>query len=180
MSSLSEIEEFICTREPAELGPGPRTGVEPLKKLNDKLQATFANTELANERQELIRALVLLWHDHLDAAHGIAQGIGNADGAFVHAIMHRREPDYGNAAYWFRRVGRHGAFSQISSQVSEFLQEKAEAKLRRELAPTGEWQPLEFMNACERALSSRDEVQIKLLREVQRIEFKVLLQWFCR
>jgi len=175
MSNLNEFKNFLSTDEPAELGPGPRAGVESQKALTSRLQAAFANTDLTNERQELIRALVLLWHDHLDAAHGIAQGIDNSDGAFVHAIMHRREPDSGNSAYWFRRVGRHGAFPEIANRVSDLLRTRGEIKWERTLAPDGEWQAFEFVNACERAESG----EVRLLREVQRVEFEVLLEWFC-
>ena len=175
MSNLNEFKNFLSTDEPAELGPGPRAGVESQKALTSRLQAAFANTDLTNERQELIRALVLLWHDHLDAAHGIAQGIDNSDGAFVHAIMHRREPDSGNSAYWFRRVGRHGAFPEIANRVSDLLRTRGEIKWERTLALDGEWQASEFVNACERAESG----EVRLLREVQRVEFEVLLEWFC-
>jgi hypothetical protein len=176
MSNLNEFKGLLSTAEPAELGPGPRAGVESQKVLTARLQAAFANTELTNERQELVRALILLWHDHLDVAHGIAQSIENSDGAFVHAIMHRREPDSGNSAYWFRRVGRHGAFPEIASRVSDLLRTRGETKLERKLVPDGEWKPVDFVNACERA----DGGEVRVLREVQRVEFEVLLEWFCR
>lgn len=39
-------------------------------------------------------------------AHEIAQEIDSGDAAWVHAYLHRREGDTGNAAYWYRRAGR--------------------------------------------------------------------------
>ena len=49
--------------------------------------------------------------DFWDASHEAAQqadDLGERDAsAYWHGIAHRREPDPGNAAYWFRRVGRH-------------------------------------------------------------------------
>jgi hypothetical protein len=57
----------------------------------------------------LAPALTALWHDargDWDAAHRIAQDIDSAEGAWVHAYLHRREGDAGNAAYWYRRAGR--------------------------------------------------------------------------
>jgi len=50
-----------------------------------------------------------LWHDargDWDTAHRIAQDVGDAEGAWVHAYLHRKEGDTGNAAYWYRRAGR--------------------------------------------------------------------------
>uniref|UniRef100_A0A7V4XT21 Uncharacterized protein n=1 Tax=Acidobacterium capsulatum TaxID=33075 RepID=A0A7V4XT21_9BACT len=41
------------------------------------------------------------WH----RAHEIAQAIDSRDAARVHAYLHRREGDPGNAAYWYRRAG---------------------------------------------------------------------------
>jgi hypothetical protein len=57
----------------------------------------------------LSRALVALWHDERGdwaAAHESAQSEEAGDGAWVHAYLHRREGDLGNAAYWYRRAGR--------------------------------------------------------------------------
>jgi len=57
-----------------------------------------------------ISALVLaLWHDgrgDWDAAHRVAQDVETDDGAWVHAYLHRKEGDAGNAAYWYRRAQR--------------------------------------------------------------------------
>jgi hypothetical protein len=53
--------------------------------------------------------LLALWHDRRgdwDRAHAIAQEIESPDGAWVHAYLHRREGDLGNARYWYRRAGR--------------------------------------------------------------------------
>ena len=35
------------------------------------------------------------------------------EGEFWHAILHRQEPDPGNAAYWFRRVGQHAVYPEV-------------------------------------------------------------------
>lgn len=39
-------------------------------------------------------------------AHEIAQDIRNKEGAWVHAYLHRKEGDEGNAAYWYSRANR--------------------------------------------------------------------------
>lgn len=55
------------------------------------------------------RALVALWHDargDWEAAHNAAQDIHDESGAWVHAYLHRKEGDPGNAAYWYRRAGQ--------------------------------------------------------------------------
>ena len=53
--------------------------------------------------------LQALWHDgHGDwnAAHEVAQDVPDPDGALVHAYLHRKEGDAGNAAYWYRRASQ--------------------------------------------------------------------------
>jgi hypothetical protein len=47
--------------------------------------------------------LVALWHDargDWEAAHRVAQDVDDRDGAWVHAYLHRKEGDLGNAGYW--------------------------------------------------------------------------------
>ncbi|GDY11645.1 hypothetical protein LBMAG53_05230 [Planctomycetota bacterium] len=53
-------------------------------------------------------ALVLLWHDHLDAAHALVQAAeGDPDADLIHAWLHRREGDAANSRYWLREAGQH-------------------------------------------------------------------------
>jgi len=54
-------------------------------------------------------ALQALWRDgkgDWDGAHEAAQADGGGAGDWVHAYLHRKEGDAGNAAYWYRRAGR--------------------------------------------------------------------------
>ncbi|WP_149537994.1 hypothetical protein [Siccirubricoccus phaeus] len=57
----------------------------------------------------LTPALRALWWDargDWHAAHEAAQAGEDADSAWVHALLHRREGDLANADYWYRRAGR--------------------------------------------------------------------------
>lgn len=52
-------------------------------------------------------ALEALWHDargDFDRAHELAQSDEGGAGDWVHAYLHRKEGDFGNAAYWYRRA----------------------------------------------------------------------------
>ena len=64
----------------------------------------------------LLRAL---WHDargEWDAAHHLAQDIDDADGAWVHAYLHRKEGDAGNAAYWYGRANQPVAADSLAAE----------------------------------------------------------------
>ncbi|WP_043337996.1 hypothetical protein [Belnapia moabensis] len=41
-----------------------------------------------------------------EAAHAAAQAGEDADSAWVHAYLHRKEGDLANAGYWYSRAGR--------------------------------------------------------------------------
>ncbi len=73
-----------------------------ISELRDRLD----EPEPPSELPPLVRAL---WHDangNWDRAHEIAQEEGGADGALVHAYLHRKEGDRGNASYWYNRANR--------------------------------------------------------------------------
>jgi hypothetical protein len=74
---------------------------------------------------KLVRAL---WHDargSWDEAHRIAQSVDDAEGAWVHAYLHRKEGDLSNAGYWYSRAGR----SRSRAPLDEEWEELAEALL---------------------------------------------------
>ncbi len=80
---------------------------------------------------DLSPLLVSLWWDgknKWDQAHDVAQDIESPAGSWVHAYLHRREGDLGNAAYWYRRAGRSMPSSTLEAEwadlVNYFLQEK--------------------------------------------------------
>ena len=67
----------------------------------------------------LLRAL---WQDakgDWDAAHTLAQDIDDEDGAWVHAYLHRKEGDEGNAGYWYRRAGRPPSRASLEAEWDE-------------------------------------------------------------
>jgi hypothetical protein len=171
-----ELKKVLAVAGLPELGPGPRAGVLS----EDKLEGLLANIQLPASRRDLVHALVFLWHDQMEAAHGIAQEIENADGSFVHGILHRREPDYGNATYWFRRVGQHECFPEIARRVGALLETKKAPAMQKQLIRNGEWDAYGFIGLCEKAAGNpaADE-QVKLLREIQGIETEVLLEHWC-
>jgi hypothetical protein len=72
-----------------------------------------------------VRAGLLLWNDQFDAAHEAAQSIEGEGverlGDYWHAILHRREPDYGNARYWLRRVGPHPVHTALDQWLAPRL-----------------------------------------------------------
>ena len=173
--NLDELRKLISTSEPPYLGPETRSGTESLAALNQKLIALIDSWPEQTRRK--IQAAVLLWHDHLDASHTIAQNLPDSDGSYLHGILHRREPDYGNAKYWFHRVGKHPAFVELARRVAALLKSKNDRALETKFLPRGEWDPFAFIDACEAAANGRiADSQAEILRAIQRVEIELLLE----
>lgn len=171
-NAMESIRPLLNTDTPPSLGPERRPKAKPLIEIESDLNMALAITDLSDEAASLIRSIILLWHDHLDESHRISQGIKSADSSFVHGIMHRREPDYPNAKYWFNQAGLHPAFPEISSRVKELLKGSSLAHLAE-----GTWDSFAMVDAVTKArVGSRE---YSLLKQVQQMEVEVLLEWFC-
>jgi hypothetical protein len=84
--------------------------------LDDLDAAVRTARPLPADTPPLIRAL---WHDATgdwDQAHRVAQDIETPEGAWVHAYLHRREGDVGNAGYWYRRAGKPPASGALEDE----------------------------------------------------------------
>jgi hypothetical protein len=69
-------------------------------------------------------ALTALWHDgrgDWDRAHDLAQEIDDETGAWIHAYLHRKEGDEGNAHYWYRRARQKPASGALDAEWRQIV-----------------------------------------------------------
>ena len=92
---VQEIADLLLARNP--LPPLAPTQVYEAA-LTEEIEATAA--------PDLVKVGLHLLNDDLAAGHRLAQvHEGEALADYWHAVIHRREGDYGNSRYWFGRVG---------------------------------------------------------------------------
>ena len=76
-----------------------------------------------------LQAGIWLYVDDLDRSHSISQALHTPTGSFWHAIMHRREGDFGNSRYWLRMAGSHPVWNEIPGyEPFEFVDRVAAAR----------------------------------------------------
>jgi hypothetical protein len=115
---------------------------------------TLLNDPALRDRPDLAAGL-WLYIDQLDRSHRISQNLGDQTGSYWHAIMHRREGDFGNSKYWFRRTGDHPAMQAIDG---------------------GQYDPARFIDQVERAYDKGQNDEANLVA-LQRKEWAQLFAW---
>ena len=85
-----------------------------------------ATTEAAEPPAGLSLPLQTLWWEakgDWQRAHACAQEDTTADGALVHAYLHRVEGDLSNAGGWYRRSGRPPATGPVAEEWTALARE---------------------------------------------------------
>jgi low temperature requirement protein LtrA len=78
-------------------------------------------------------------------------------------------------------VGKHPAFPEIARRAAAVLTAPAHASLTRRLMPGNAWGALTFVDVCEEAAHPAATESLRaILREIQRVEFEVLVERFAR
>jgi hypothetical protein len=116
---------------------------------------------------------LLLYLGDWEAAHKVAQDIHTTDGSYWHAIIHRQEPDAGNAGYWFRQVGNHPIFPGLREDTGRILGRYPLVSFK--LHST--WNPSAFIDLCEVALEKPGSDSERAAIEVQHAEWRRLFDW---
>jgi hypothetical protein len=130
-----------------------------------------------------LKAGLLLMHDFVDESHRYSQSIeGEGEhqlGDYWHAILHRREPDYFNAKYWFRQIGQQPGFAELARLADARLRSCSSPRSlewNQRLGSAQQWKPLVFVDLCEWCQAANDPELMQATREIQRAEMLLLLQ----
>jgi len=118
----------------------------------------------------LIRGGLFYAADAIHDAHQIFQDASGDLGSYWHGMMHRREGDFDNARYWFRRAGTLPVFGALHHTASAHSPVMA-----RQL----NWDPYLFTGECEQARFGETE-SLKELAALQRAEFEELFDYCWR
>lgn len=157
---------------------GGRCAAEEARRRIERLSAVElfeGRRVVAKDFAEAARSGLFLYLSCLDEAHSIAQEIHTTTGSYWHGILHRQEPDFSNAAYWFGRVGEHEVFPALREAALEIAGERMQ-----EIQANAAWDPLWFIDACEEVHQRPDAAREKLLQEIHRAEWQLLFDYCCR
>ena len=89
--------------------------------LIDEFRQSLTNAEPPAGVSNLLLAL---WHEGKGdwaRAHDILQDEESAEGAWIHAYLHRVEGDPGNAAYWYRRAGKPVSQQSLADEWNQLV-----------------------------------------------------------
>ncbi len=172
------MNDLIPTDRLCELGPGkPNAALRPKLAALSVAQLFAGKAITDHNAARCCLSAVWLLHDFLDESHTISQEIETVDGSYWHGIMHRREPDYFNSKYWFRRVGNHAIFPELLTAAKKLISAaKATDDIAHEIAGAKNWEPYRFVDWCEQLATGRAK-QETLAREVAQAEWKLLFEY---
>lgn len=147
------IDGWIAKTGPCPLDAGEidRSFAEALGDVDD--QTLFGDRISDSDAALCCKAGLWLRANDLDQSHRISQGVSTSEGSYWHAIMHRREPDYSNSLYWFRRVGAHPVFELLAADALAEGERLGEQKAASALVAGKSWNPSAFGELCRVALT---------------------------
>ncbi|MBK5291452.1 MAG: hypothetical protein JJE04_07245 [Acidobacteriia bacterium] len=153
----------------------PLAGELPVRvEVEEKIRGLGAKRLFPGARHpEAALSGLWLYFSQLDASHKISQTLHTPEGSFWHGIMHRREPDAGNAGYWFRKVNRHEVFPALWATAGEAISRYP--GLSYSLGK--QWDPFVFIEYCENARQRPGSDEEKLAMELQMAEWQILFDY---
>jgi len=105
----------------------------------------------------------------LERSHELSQLIQSADGSYWHGIMHRREGDFENAKYWFRRVGAHPVLVELAQAAQKLRAQDSAHQLPWKQLTAAEEVAFTLVDCCRKSRSH-------LVSELAWIEWQLLFR----
>jgi hypothetical protein len=163
------IAELIAIPHVVSLGPGtPNHAAGEQLRRHDAAELFEPVTVRDGDMARACLAALWLRFDFLDESHTISQGVHTPEGSFWHGIMHRREGDFGNAKYWFRRVGIHPVYESLGHEARQLG-----------VFPAGIWNPFDFIDRVESSVDRQRE-ESEAIETLQQAEWRLLFDYCVR
>jgi hypothetical protein len=118
----------------------------------------------------LVRGGLFYALDDLPEAHAIFQDASDDCGSYWHGMLHRREGDFDNARYWFRRAGVLPFFAETH---------RAACAHSEIMARQSNWDPYLFTGQCEQERFGAEELTGEM-QALQRVEFDAIFDYCWR
>jgi hypothetical protein len=120
MLEAVEFQAEQYGREIADILERAGSGVHPLPLVRTGPALPELRTAISELRTtESVRSGLYLYCGCWDEAHSAADSVDRPDGYFWHGVVHRQEPDPGNAAYWFRKTAVHPVFARLGEEAGQ-------------------------------------------------------------
>lgn len=118
----------------------------------------------AVQGKDSLAAGLWLYVDDLKRSHEVSQQVHRPSGSFWHAIVHRREADFNNSHYWYRKIGQHPVLSRVDAGGGGAGAGTA----------IGSYEPHTFVDRVERAVAQQSDSPD--LVAMQRLEWIALFE----
>ena len=156
----------------AKLTPSEPLSYDLLLRVRDADDAALSGGKAIGHAGNfaLVRGGLLYAIDAIHEAHAFFQEAKGDLGAYWHGMMHRREGDFENARYWYRRAGVLPCFAALHRAASESS---------ADMARQANWDPYLLTGECEQARFGAEESVAGLVK-LQRAEFEGLFDYSWR
>ena len=119
---------------------------------------------------------VWLYFNYFDTAHTIVQDIPSREASLWHGIIHRRDGDFWNSGYWFRKAGYHPIFSDLKNHARRITRKVGLNTTTSLLVHQEIWDPLFFIELVEKSAGSGTPTELTC-RQIQQIEWQLLFEY---
>lgn len=156
-------------------------GIEVVAKLSERDLGTGTSPQTLL----YLKSALYIYFDGFDEAHHLVDKVEGPIENWLHAIVHRREPDASNSKYWYQRVqAPEEVFHSIASQVVGFSLSDSILELEilgGKMARAKTWLPEVFVDICERFREKDPGSEAyRGLAHIQEIEWRGLLEFILK